>query len=81
GMGSAGGHTDMGGAQLPIGILGEGTGDDESLESVVTEVVTARLFEELDVRDAPSRFGIPDADERFEDSNSTRRPEPGYRDW
>jgi len=61
GIGSAGGHTDMAGAQLPIGILGQGT-DDESLESTVGEVITARLFEELRTTRPPSRVDRSDAE-------------------
>jgi nanoRNase/pAp phosphatase (c-di-AMP/oligoRNAs hydrolase) len=69
-MGSAGGHADMAGAQLPIGILGRLTDEDESLESVVTEVITARLFDELDLGRLPSRPPRENHERRFEDSSA-----------
>lgn len=46
-IGSAGGHSDMAGAQLPLGILGEVESEDESLEQVVSEVILHRFFEVL----------------------------------
>ncbi|WIV66160.1 DHH family phosphoesterase [Natrialbaceae archaeon AArc-T1-2] len=49
-IGSAGGHSDMAGAQLEVGILGEV--DDEaqvdSIKDVVEEVITDRFFEAVD---------------------------------
>ena len=59
GMGDAGGHTDMAGAQLEVGILGDA--GDGSLGVTVGEVITGRLFEELD---------IPWSRPRFEDDSS-----------
>lgn len=50
-IGSAGGHADMAGAQLPLGILSEMTDSDESVNDVVKAVVTDRVFAELE--DAP----------------------------
>lgn len=51
-IGSAGGHADMAGAQLEIGILG--SADDEveveSIVSVVEEVITNRFFEAIRTR-------------------------------
>ncbi|AGB32860.1 phosphoesterase RecJ domain protein [Natrinema pellirubrum DSM 15624] len=51
-IGSAGGHADMAGAQLEIGILG--SADDEaeieSIVSVVEEVITNRFFEAIETR-------------------------------
>jgi len=46
-IGSAGGHTDMAGAQIPLGILGDIHDDeiDGQLESVVEDVITNRFFE------------------------------------
>jgi nanoRNase/pAp phosphatase (c-di-AMP/oligoRNAs hydrolase) len=56
-IGSAGGHADMAGAQIPLGILG--TVDEESADSlaaIVDEVVAGRLFEVLEnPPDAPFR--------------------------
>jgi nanoRNase/pAp phosphatase (c-di-AMP/oligoRNAs hydrolase) len=47
-IGSAGGHADMAGAQVPLGILGETDEDSEAaLTEVVSEVVAGRLFETL----------------------------------
>ncbi len=46
GIGSAGGHANMAGAQLDLGILGE-TDDPERLRSVLEEVVSDRLFDTL----------------------------------
>jgi nanoRNase/pAp phosphatase (c-di-AMP/oligoRNAs hydrolase) len=47
-IGSAGGHADMAGAQVPLGILGDTDGDSEAeLTEIVTEVVAGRLFETL----------------------------------
>ncbi|WP_224447116.1 DHH family phosphoesterase [Haloprofundus salilacus] len=53
-IGSAGGHADMAGAQLPLGIL-EDVGDDakESLTDVVRGIVSGRFFETLDTAPAP----------------------------
>ncbi|MFC4248887.1 DHH family phosphoesterase [Natribaculum luteum] len=51
-IGSAGGHADMAGAQLEIGILG-GVDDEEqvdSIKSVVEEVITHRFFEAIRTR-------------------------------
>ncbi|MDG5760100.1 DHH family phosphoesterase [Natronococcus sp. A-GB1] len=48
-IGSAGGHADMAGAQLEIGILG--TADDEQVDSIVSvveEVITDRFFEAIE---------------------------------
>ncbi|OLZ41707.1 phosphoesterase [Natrinema saccharevitans] len=51
-IGSAGGHADMAGAQLEIGILG--SADDEaeieSIVSVVEEVIANRFFEAIETR-------------------------------
>jgi nanoRNase/pAp phosphatase (c-di-AMP/oligoRNAs hydrolase) len=43
-IGSAGGHADMAGAQIPLGVIGEVEGD-ERLELVVRDVVTDRFFD------------------------------------
>ncbi|MDF9745303.1 DHH family phosphoesterase [Natrinema salsiterrestre] len=55
-IGSAGGHADMAGAQLEIGILGSADDEEEieSIVSVVEEVITNRFFEAID-----SRPGVP----------------------
>jgi nanoRNase/pAp phosphatase (c-di-AMP/oligoRNAs hydrolase) len=48
-IGSAGGHADMAGAQIPLGILAD-VGEDsrESLSRVVTDVISGRVFETLE---------------------------------
>ncbi|WP_115862381.1 DHH family phosphoesterase [Halorussus litoreus] len=47
-IGSAGGHADMAGAQIPLGLLGEVEAEEEaSLTTVVSEVVTDRFFETI----------------------------------
>jgi hypothetical protein len=57
-IGSAGGHADMAGAQIPLGILGDVSADSkESLADVVHEIISGRFFETL--RDAPT---APDRD-------------------
>jgi nanoRNase/pAp phosphatase (c-di-AMP/oligoRNAs hydrolase) len=43
-IGTAGGHADMAGAQIPVGILLEGT-DESERGAVIEEVVTDRFFE------------------------------------
>ncbi|MFC6717058.1 DHH family phosphoesterase [Natrialbaceae archaeon GCM10025810] len=51
-IGSAGGHADMAGAQLEIGILG-GTDDADEVDSIVSvveEVITDRFFEAIRTR-------------------------------
>lgn len=48
-IGSAGGHADMAGAQIPLGILGDiDTADSESLATIVSEVIDDRFFEALE---------------------------------
>lgn len=48
-IGSAGGHADMAGAQIPLGILGDIEEEEsESLTRIVREVVDGRFFESLE---------------------------------
>ncbi|WP_416839175.1 DHH family phosphoesterase [Haloferax sp. DFSO52] len=63
-IGSAGGHADMAGAQIPLGILDD-VGDDsrESLATIVTEIVAGRLFETLEYPPSTPRL---DSDVTFE---------------
>jgi nanoRNase/pAp phosphatase (c-di-AMP/oligoRNAs hydrolase) len=49
-IGSAGGHADMAGAQLSLGLLESIDGDDESLTDVVDSVITDRFLEAYDSR-------------------------------
>ncbi|MDS0298430.1 DHHA1 domain-containing protein [Halogeometricum sp. S1BR25-6] len=56
-IGSAGGHADMAGAQIPLGILAD-VGEDsrESLSRVVNDVISGRVFETLE--DATRTLGV-----------------------
>jgi nanoRNase/pAp phosphatase (c-di-AMP/oligoRNAs hydrolase) len=45
-IGSAGGHADMAGAQIPLGLLGDAD-DGESLTGIVSDVIDDRFFEAL----------------------------------
>jgi nanoRNase/pAp phosphatase (c-di-AMP/oligoRNAs hydrolase) len=59
-IGSAGGHADMAGAQIPLGILGDvDDSSDESLASVVDEVIATRFFRALET--APTAPASEDA--------------------
>ena len=60
-IGSAGGHADMAGAQIPLGILGSVESEStDSLTQIVDEVIAERIFEVLEnPPSAPSRD--PDA--------------------
>jgi len=67
-IGSAGGHADMAGAQLSLGLLAEVDDEEASLASVVHDVVTDRFLDALDsrtnrvIRDIyPDDFHGPDA--------------------
>ncbi|WP_363465732.1 DHH family phosphoesterase [Halogeometricum borinquense] len=60
-IGSAGGHADMAGAQIPLGILADvGPESRESLSRVVTDVISGRLFETLE--DATRTFGASESE-------------------
>ncbi|KTG18088.1 DHHA1 domain-containing protein [Haloferax profundi] len=58
-IGSAGGHADMAGAQIPLGILDD-VGDDsrESLATIVTDIVAGRLFETLEHAPSTPRLDV-----------------------
>jgi nanoRNase/pAp phosphatase (c-di-AMP/oligoRNAs hydrolase) len=71
GMGSAGGHSDMAGAQLEVGILGEIADNGGAIKETVGEVITGRLFEELDVQWSPPRFD-PDSAPGPGSTNATK---------
>ncbi|MFB6087523.1 MAG: bifunctional oligoribonuclease/PAP phosphatase NrnA [Haloarculaceae archaeon] len=49
-IGSAGGHADMAGAQIPLGLLGDVEEADESLTDVVSAIVTDRFLDAIDTR-------------------------------
>jgi len=48
-VGSAGGHREMAGGEVPLGIFAEYTSDDDALVDIVSEVITARLFAALNI--------------------------------
>ncbi|WP_407661610.1 DHHA1 domain-containing protein [Haladaptatus caseinilyticus] len=56
-IGSAGGHADMAGAQIPLGLLGEVEDEEEaSLSTIVGEIITDRFFETVRSRPGPDEF-------------------------
>ncbi|ODR79701.1 phosphoesterase [Haladaptatus sp. W1] len=56
-IGSAGGHADMAGAQIPLGLLGEVEDDEEeSLSTIVGDIITDRFFETVRSRPGPDDF-------------------------
>jgi len=66
-VGSAGGHADMAGAQVTLGVL-EAVEDEESLVDVVEGFVTNRFLETLDTapgRPTPGTVGAEDRVERY----------------
>ncbi|WP_318570151.1 DHH family phosphoesterase [Salinigranum marinum] len=64
-IGSAGGHADMAGAQLDLGVwAAEFVEGDERFEDLVTEVINGRFFETLET--APSTPSYPDGMPGFE---------------
>lgn len=50
-VGSAGGHHDVAGGEIPLGLFGDDTADGERLLAVVEELVTARLVAGFDLAD------------------------------
>ncbi|WP_049971150.1 DHH family phosphoesterase [Haladaptatus cibarius] len=56
-IGSAGGHADMAGAQISLGLLGEVEEEEEaSLSTIVGEIITDRFFETVRSRPGPDGF-------------------------
>jgi nanoRNase/pAp phosphatase (c-di-AMP/oligoRNAs hydrolase) len=49
-IGSAGGHADMAGAQIPLGLISDLATDDEDLDEAVVAVVTDRFFDTVTAR-------------------------------
>jgi hypothetical protein len=75
-IGSAGGHADMAGAQLPMGILGEVEAGEAAaeVEATLEETLIDRFFEVLGVEaddpaalDPPHAIRIPDRWDSTED--------------
>ncbi|WP_277555622.1 DHH family phosphoesterase [Halobaculum limi] len=56
-VGSCGGHHDMAGGEIPLGILGDYESDDDQLLEILEEVITARLFAELNLSDGSGDSG------------------------
>jgi nanoRNase/pAp phosphatase (c-di-AMP/oligoRNAs hydrolase) len=50
-VGSAGGHHDVAGGEIPLGIFADYTSDDEGLLAIVEQVITGRIFAKLDLAD------------------------------
>lgn len=50
-VGSGGGHHDVAGGEIPLGIFADYTDDDEQLLDIVEQVITARLVAELNLSD------------------------------
>jgi nanoRNase/pAp phosphatase (c-di-AMP/oligoRNAs hydrolase) len=53
-VGSAGGHREMAGGEVPLGIFADYTDDDSDLVTIVEQVVTARLLAGLNVTGSES---------------------------
>ncbi|WP_458185439.1 DHH family phosphoesterase [Haladaptatus sp. NG-WS-4] len=57
-IGSAGGHADMAGAQIPLGLLGEVEDEEEaSLSTIVGEIITDRFFETVRSHPGGDEYG------------------------
>jgi nanoRNase/pAp phosphatase (c-di-AMP/oligoRNAs hydrolase) len=48
-VGSGGGHHDVAGGEIPLGIFADYTSDDTQLLEMVEQIITARLFAELNL--------------------------------
>jgi nanoRNase/pAp phosphatase (c-di-AMP/oligoRNAs hydrolase) len=51
GVGTAGGHHDVAGGEVPLGIFADYTGDDAQFLKIVEDIITGRLGSELDLSD------------------------------
>ena len=60
-IGSAGGHTDMAGAQIPLGILGSVEDESGSLEEVIGDVLLQRFFEVMEEEGVIGQPAVADA--------------------
>jgi nanoRNase/pAp phosphatase (c-di-AMP/oligoRNAs hydrolase) len=56
-IGSAGGHREMAGGEIPLGIFADYTSDDDQLVSIIDRVVSARLFDALNLAAADEPSG------------------------
>jgi nanoRNase/pAp phosphatase (c-di-AMP/oligoRNAs hydrolase) len=77
GVGSAGGHADMAGAQIPLGVLGDAEGEEgeEALAAIVHDAVTDRLYEAL--RSRPDRGRTVRADGRNDTGRENAKDDSG----
>ena len=78
-IGSAGGHVDMAGAQITMGVLEATDEREESLEQIVESVVADRFLEAADtyLTEGPARVYTPEtAEEYLEPGADIDRREP-----
>jgi len=61
-VGSAGGHREMAGGEIPLGIFSDYTTDDAQLVGIVEQVVYGRLFSALNIQDGESVGESADGD-------------------
>jgi len=84
GLGSAGGHADMAGAQIPVSAVGrDALADDTDRETVVREVITETFFDALAdrPREVPRADGdVYDTEAGGYDPDETDRPSPDADD-
>jgi nanoRNase/pAp phosphatase (c-di-AMP/oligoRNAs hydrolase) len=66
-IGSAGGHVDMAGAQIELGVLESVEGNEESVRKVVEEVIQNRFFEAVDAHATGTTASVytPDVAEEY----------------
>ena len=48
-VGSAGGHREMAGGEIPLGLFADYTNDDDQLTAIVEQIITSRLVAELNL--------------------------------
>lgn len=56
-VGNAGGHREMAGGEVPLGIFGDYTSDDAQLLAIVEQVITARLVAGFNLTDESEAVG------------------------
>ncbi len=81
-IGSAGGHHDMAGAQIELGVLGGPEENDGSLLDIVERVVANRFLEALESAETPSssRYGEQDIAEAFLGADHPESGQPDRHD-
>ncbi|MEF8914530.1 DHH family phosphoesterase, partial [Natronomonas sp.] len=50
-VGSGGGHHDVAGGEIPLGLFADYTSDDAQLLDIIEQIVTTRLLAELNLSD------------------------------